>query len=390
MEKNIKVGITCGDPNGIGCEIVAKALADERFTEICTPVLFGSSRLMAEAAKLPGAEEFVFETVDDAASAQDGSVSLIDCVGDIGDLCPGQIDGRAGQMAVKALDAACVALKDGDIDCLVTAPICKEASAGESFPFTGHTEYLEARLGSGSKALMILFNDLLRVALVTTHMPVSKIADAVTQRRVSEVIEAFDTTLRVDFSIDRPKIAVLSLNPHAGDGGMLGDEEKTEIGPAVADCCAKGILAFGPFAADGFFGSGDFSRYDGIVAMYHDQGLAPFKTLAGSDGVNFTAGLPYVRTSPDHGTAFDIAWKGEADPESMRMAIYKAIDIFRSRSRMLEAGANPLRRYVADKGGKKDKKRADRGDRSDQMESVQDESVAGNSVADDVSADAEV
>lgn len=350
MSRNIKVGITHGDFNGVGYEVILKALADERITELCTPVIFGSATLAGRCRKEMDIEEFNFISVPTAADAADGRINVVDiCGGDV-KLTPGRPSSESGESARLALEMACAALESGEIDVLVTAPICKENVHGEDFPFPGHTEFLEARIGNGNKSLMILFNDNLRVALVTTHLPVAKVASSLSTDKVAETIALLHASLRRDFAIDGPKIAVLSLNPHAGDGGLLGSEEAEIISPAIAACRDKGILAFGPIAADGLFGSGAWRNYDGIVAMYHDQGLAPFKAIAGAEGVNFTAGLPFVRTSPDHGTAFDIAWKGEANPDSMRQAIYEAIDIFRNRANFIRATRNPLRRQFMEKG----------------------------------------
>lgn len=343
MDRIVRVGITHGDINGVGYEIILKALANELFTEICTPVIFGSQKLAEKCRRDLGIEDFNYTVVQDAADAQDGRVNLVDIGADFARLTPGESSPEAGRAAVLSLEAAAAALESGDIDVMVTAPICKETTNSEEFHFPGHTEYLQERLGNGAKSLMILFDDNVRIALVTTHLPISEIPRAITKDAVVNTIKALDESLKLDFSVNGPKIAVLSLNPHCGDGGLLGTEEQTEIIPAIQECNEAGILSFGPFAADGFFSSGAFRKFDGVVACYHDQGLAPFKALAGEKGVNFTAGLPFVRTSPDHGTAFDIAWKGEADPTSMREAIYRAIDIFRSRIRNLEAAADPLK-----------------------------------------------
>lgn len=352
MARPIRVGITHGDINGVGYEVTLKALAHESVTELCTQVIFGYHSLAEKCRKQLGLEEIRLNKATDAGSAPDGRVSVVEIGAEVPELTPGEPTAASGEAAVAALEAAVAALKAGDIDVLVTAPISKEAVQSDKFRFPGHTEYLEAALGDGSKARMILFDDNVRVALVSTHLPVSKVAEAVTKESVDAAIDSLNLSLRQDFGFERPKIAVLSLNPHAGDGGVLGTEEKEIIEPAIAEFREKGVLAFGPFAADGFFGLGDYRKFDGIVAMYHDQGLAPFKTIAGERGVNFTAGLPYVRTSPDHGTAFGIAWKGVADETSMREAIYKAIDIFRRRESFLAASANPLRKYTTDKPDK--------------------------------------
>lgn len=343
MHNPIRVGITHGDFNGIGYEVIIKALAEEEFTELCTPVIFGSSEFLNQVRKNIDAESFRFSPVKSCANVQDNRINVVDVCRKGLEMTPGHPSKDAGEAAVLALEAACKALEAGDIDILVTAPINKKTAYSEQFPFPGHTEYLEKRLGGDEgKATMILFDDYLRVALVTTHKALREVPDAITKDAVKETVLSLDSALRQDFRMDKPRIAVLSLNPHNGDNGLLGAEEIREIEPAVAECVAEGILAFGPFAADGFFGNGDFRKYDGIVAMYHDQGLAPFKALAREYGVNYTAGLPFVRTSPDHGTGYDIAGKNLADPTSMRQAIYKGIDLARNRREHLIATANPL------------------------------------------------
>lgn len=352
MSRQIKVGITQGDINGVGYEVILGALADEAMTELCTPVVFGYHFLAEKCRRQLALEEMRFSRVQDAAHAQAGHINIVEVGPEVPEHNPGQPTEASGKAAVAALECAVNALKNKEIDVLVTAPISKEAVQGDSFHFPGHTEYLESVAGEGAKARMILFDDYVRVALVSTHLPMSEVAKAVTKESVGEAISSLADSLRRDFGFERPSIAVLSLNPHCGDGGLLGNEEKEHIEPAIAEAKAKGILAFGPYASDGFFGNGEYRKYDGIVAMYHDQGLAPFKTLAGEHGVNFTAGLPFVRTSPDHGTAFGIAWKGTADPTSMREAIYKALDIFRKRAIFDEAASNPLRKYVNEKPDK--------------------------------------
>lgn len=354
------MGITHGDINGVGYEVILKALADERITELCTPVIFGSQKIANKCRKDLDIEDFVFRQVKNLDDISDGDINLFDIGCDDVQLTPGVPSPQSGRAAVKALEAACAALENGDIDVLVTAPICKQTANSVEFDFPGHTEYLQHRIGNGARSLMILFDDNIRVALVSTHLPISEVASAVTREAVQAAVEAMNASLKLDFSIFRPKIAVLGLNPHCGDSGLLGGEEISVIRPAVEACCEKGVLAFGPFAADGFFASGAFRKYDGVVAMYHDQGLAPFKALAGEAGVNFTAGLPFVRTSPDHGTAFDIAWRGQADPTSMREAIYRAIDIYRSRLFQQEAAENPLKEVPSERCDRSE--RPDRGD----------------------------
>lgn len=330
--KKIKVGISHGDPNGISYEIILKALSGEGITELCTPVIFGIPKLVQRCRRNLHLDEFNYQTIKSLSEKSQDKINVIDACGYDFEIAPGTPTPESGRAAVVALKAACDALQNGEIDVLVTAPLCKETANSEEFPFPGHTEFLEERFGNdNNRSLMILFNDSMRVALATTHLPISKVSEAITVERIVDVVTRFNQSLNADFIIRRPKIAVLSLNPHCGDGGLLGSEETQIIIPAIEECRKKNILAFGPFAADGFFAAGLYKEFDGVVAMYHDQGLAAFKALAGQTGVNYTAGLDVVRTSPDHGTAYDIAWQGKADPQSMREAIYRAIDIFRAR-----------------------------------------------------------
>lgn len=359
MAKKIRVGITHGDINGIGYEVIIKALDDDRIPELFTPVIFGSEKVLNYYRKLLGRENFRTRRIRNAADADENMPNILDVCGGELKVEPGETTETAGNAAILALDAACEALKRGDIDVLVTAPINKAAMHEAKFPFPGHTEYLQhkfAEEGADDKALMILFNEGIRIALVTVHIPVSKIAEAITAEQVEQTIRRLNFSLRRDFRIERPRIAVLSLNPHAGDAGVIGSEDEQIIRPTVEKLRAEGLTAFGPYPADGFFGSGAYRNFDGIVAMYHDQGLAPFKAIAGPDGVNFTAGLKYVRTSPDHGTGFDIAAKDVADPTSLRNAIYAAIDIFRARNDFDYALRNPLQPLPADRKKNNDKK----------------------------------
>lgn len=350
MHNPIRVGITHGDFNGIGYEVIIKALDEEEITDICTPVIFGSAELLNTVRKSLGTETFRFAPVRSAADAQNGKVNVVDVCPRGMELTPGHPSKEAGEAAVAALEAACNALDAGEIDFLVTAPINKKTVYSENFPYPGHTEYLAKRLSDEEgKGTMILFDDYIRVALVTTHKALRDVPDAITKASVKNTIVNLDAALRQDFRMDKPRIAVLSLNPHNGDNGLLGTEEINEIEPAIAECVGEGILAFGPFAADGFFGNQDYEKYDGIVAMYHDQGLAPFKALAREYGVNYTAGLKYVRTSPDHGTGYNIAGKNQADPTSMRQAIYQGIDLTRNRAMHKEASANPMPKMKQEK-----------------------------------------
>lgn len=347
--RKIRVGITQGDINGVGYEVTLKALEDNRILELCTPVLFGSAKIAAFYRKGLGLQTPPFHQAASAAEIKDGDYNVVNVVPEDTKVEPGLSTQTAGKAAFDALEAAVAALRSGDIDVLVTAPINKHNIQSETFTFPGHTEYLEASVGDGNRSLMILCNDILRVALVTTHLPIAKVPEAITREAILEKLSIFNRSLIKDFGIVAPRIAVLSLNPHAGENGLLGSEEIDIITPAIEEAVRKKILAFGPYAADGFFGSGQHLHFDGVLAMYHDQGLAPFKTIAMETGVNFTAGLPYVRTSPDHGTGYDIAGKGEASEESMRCAIYRAIDVMRCRERYASATRNPLRRQYFDK-----------------------------------------
>ena len=348
-ENKFKIGITQGDTNGIGWEIILKALADPRMTELFTPVVYGSPKAAAYYRNtVAEIEAFSFNPVASAAEARRGKANLVAC-GETADIAPGKPTPEAGRAAVEALCAAMRDLKAGHLDALVTAPFDKETVQADDFRYTGHTEYLAAELEG--EAMMILCSDVLRVGLVTKHIPVSEIARNITKERIVRDLGTLRRALIEDFGIVEPRIAVMALNPHAGDGGLLGREEQEIIRPAIVEAFSKGVLAFGPFAADGLFAGGGYAKYDGILAMYHDQGLAPFKSLS-PDGVNFTAGLSAVRPSPDHGTAFDIAGKDKADPQSMRNAIYAAIDIAEHRRAWAEWTRNPLQRAERDRGGR--------------------------------------
>lgn len=350
-DHKIKVGITHGDYNGIGYEIILKALEDPQIFDLCTPVVYGSQRLASACRKQLDIPVVPVWRADSVAHTKDGHLNFINVIGDDEQPTPGQSSQAAGRAAFAALERATADLKDGLVDVLVTAPINKENIQSEEFHFPGHTEYLESALAeNGEKALMVMAADNgLRVALTTTHLPLAEVAGRLSVELIVKRLEEFNLSLMRDFGVHAPRIAVLSLNPHAGDGGLLGKEEDDIILPAIAEAGNLKIQAFGPYPTDGFFGAGHHTHFDGILAMYHDQGLIPFKTLCGTEGVNFTAGLPYVRTSPDHGTAYDIAGKGVADPRSMRQAIYMAIDALRNRAIHDEAFANPLKKLYQDR-----------------------------------------
>ena len=356
QERKIRVAITQGDTNGVGYEVILKAFADPAILELCTPIIYGSPKIATYHRKALNLETN-FSTINSAEDAREGRVNLLACFDDEVKIELGQPSKEAGEAALKALDRAMTDFRQGYYDVLVTAPINKANIQSASFHFPGHTEYIETSVGDGKKALMILMSENLRVALVTTHLPVKDIAKAITKEVIVEKATIFHQALRRDFRISSPRIAVLALNPHAGDDGLLGSEEKNVIVPAIEELAEKGIQAFGPYPADGFFGNGTYDHFDGVLAMYHDQGLAPFKTIALENGVNYTAGLPIVRTSPDHGTAYDIAGQGKADENSMRQAIYTAIDVFRNRQNYDEPLKNPLPKLFHEKREDGDKAR---------------------------------
>ena len=348
QERKIRVAITHGDTNGIGYEVIFKVFADPAMLELCTPVIYGSPKIAAYHRKALNLE-INFSIINQAEEAREGRLNLLTCFDEEIKVEIGQPSQEAGEAALKALDRAMTDYRKGLYDVLVTAPINKATIQSPTFHFPGHTEYIETSVGNGKKALMILMNENLRVALVTTHLPIKDVAKAITKEAILEKTTIFHQALKRDFRISNPRIAVLSLNPHAGDNGVLGTEEQDIIKPAIDELASKGIQAFGPYPADGFFGSGTYDHFDGVLAMYHDQGLAPFKTIALESGVNYTAGLPIVRTSPDHGTAYDIAGQGKADENSLRQAIYTAIDVWRNRQNYDEPLQNPLPKLFHEK-----------------------------------------
>lgn len=348
----IKVGITQGDINGIGYEVILKTFADIRMAEMCIPVLYGSAKAAAFHRKAMDLQPVAFNQINSAKDAVVNKVNIINITNEEVKIEMGQSTAVAGEAAYQSLERAVADLKEGLIDVLVTAPINKDNIQREDFHFPGHTEYLEERFGGADdKSLMILVKDSLRVALVTGHIPLSDVPQTLTKDKIIDAAIRFDLSLKRDFRTGRPRIAVLSLNPHAGENGLLGTEEKDIIAPTIKELQDKKILCFGPYASDGFFGSGEFSHFDGILAMYHDQGLIPFKTIAMEEGVNFTAGLPIVRTSPAHGTAYNIAGQNKASEESFRQAIYMAVDTFNNRIEYDKANANPLKKLYVERGG---------------------------------------
>lgn len=350
MEDNrkIRVGITHGDISGIGYEVILKAFSEPMMLELCTPIVYGSPKVAAYHRKVMDIQTN-FSIINSAEEANEGKLNVLNCTDDELKVELTKPTSEAGKAALDALECALKDYRERRIDVLVTAPINKHTIQSDNFHFPGHTEYIEERVGDGSKALMILMKDDFRVALVTGHIPVKDISSAITKELIMEKLEIFQHSLKQDFAIDAPRIAVLSLNPHAGDGGLIGTEESEVIIPAIREMSAKGVLCYGPYPADGFMGSGNFEHFDGILAMYHDQGLTPFKAIAMDEGVNYTAGLPIVRTSPAHGTAYDIAGQGLASESSFRQAIYTAIDVYRNRLIEKEIHARPLRRHYYEK-----------------------------------------
>jgi 4-hydroxythreonine-4-phosphate dehydrogenase len=343
-DDRVKVGITHGDINGVGYEVIIKVLNDNRVLELFTPVIYGHSRVASFYKKNLNASELNFNLVKDASQAHPKRCNIINCTENDLQIEIGKSTAIAGEAAYQALEMAVNDLKNNEIDVLVTAPINKQNIQSNAFDFPGHTEYLAQRFG-GAEPLMLMVWNQLRVGTVTGHVPLEKVPQLITVELILKKLHILNKSLQQDFGVIKPKIAVLGLNPHAGDGGLLGDEEQKIILPALAKARGeKDILAFGPFPADGFFGSGSWKQYDGVLAMYHDQGLAPFKSLAFEGGVNFTAGLPIVRTSPAHGTAYDIAGKNEASEDALRQAIYLAIDVVRNRWQHQELISNPLPR----------------------------------------------
>ena len=338
--ENIIVGISIGDLNGIGSEVILKTFEDSRMLEMCTPVIFGNVKIMSFIKKMLNSEAN-FHGIDRLDQMVLGKINVLNVWRDVVDINFGQNDENIGKYAIKSFVAATNALKEGTIDVLVTAPINKYNIQSEDFKFPGHTDYLDQELDGN--ALMFMVHDHLRVGLLTDHIPVNDVAKQLTEALIFKKIETIKLSLTQDFSINKPKIAVLGLNPHAGDGGVIGKEDDQITKPAIKKLFEKGTLVFGPFPADGFFGSNQYEKYDAVIATYHDQGLIPFKTLSFGKGVNFTAGLSKIRTSPDHGTAYDIAGKGIADHNSFKEAVYLAIDIYHSRNIYAEISRDPMK-----------------------------------------------
>lgn len=325
-----RIGITIGDLNGIGPEVVMKALADNRILTLITPVIYGSARVLAFYKKILALEEFNFTPVRGKGQFPPKTVNVVNCWDEVIEINPGKPSKETGAASLRSLQCACAELKEGLIDALVTAPIDKRSIHSDEFPFRGHTEFLAKEFGGG-ESLMFMVSENLRIGLVTDHEPLKEVAVLISREKLENKLRLMEHSLRTDFGINKPKIAVLGLNPHAGDGGLIGREDEDIIRVVISDQRNKGKLVFGPMPADGFFGTAQYRQYDAVLAMYHDQGLIPFKTIAFENGVNFTGGLSIIRTSPDHGTGYKIAGKNQANESSMREAIFMAGEIFRHR-----------------------------------------------------------
>jgi len=345
MHKPI-IGITCGDINGIGTELIIKTFADHRILEQCTPVIFGSNKLINFYRKSVPEAHFNYQIIKDFSRINQKQINIFNCWEEDVVINPGQLTEIAGKYAIRSLVQAADAVQQGHINGIVTAPIHKKNVQSPEFNYTGHTPYLKS-MANVNDVLMMLYASNLRVALVTEHIPVRSVAQSITKENILSKLQLLHASLRRDFGIDKPRIAVLGLNPHAGDEGLIGDEEEKIIAPAIKEAKQK-MLVFGTYSADSFFARRSYAKFDAVLAMYHDQGLIPFKTIAMGEGVNFTAGLPFVRTSPDHGTAFDIAGKNKADEVSFTTAVFECIDILNRRNEYDERNKNPLRKITAE------------------------------------------
>jgi 4-hydroxythreonine-4-phosphate dehydrogenase len=346
LENKPLIGFTCGDLNGIGIELILKSLSDNRLLDYCTPIVFASNKVINFYRKTIEEVNFNFTSIKDFHKINPKQVNIFNCWDEEVAITPGTLSDTGGQYAVKSLIAASYALKEGKIDALVTAPFHKKNVQNANFSFTGHTPFL-GNFFDVTDVLMLMSSENLKIGLVTEHLPLKDVASHITKENIISKIAILHTSLKRDYNIDRPKIAVLALNPHAGDEGLIGNEEEEIIKPAVKEAKQRDILVFGPFSADAFFARGQYNKFDATLAMYHDQGLIPFKSLAFGEGVNFTAGLPGIRTSPDHGTAFDIAGKDKADPSSFRAAIFSSIEILNNQKTYEENRKNPINKVSA-------------------------------------------
>jgi len=337
----IKLGISIGDFNGIGCEVALKTFQDPRMLDFCTPIIFASNKVISQQ-KSDLELNISFNGVRDASQAIDGKINIVNVWKETPNVDYGKATEEAGKYAIKSLRAAVAALKNGKIDVLVTAPINKNNIQSEDFNFPGHTDFLAQELNGES--LMFMVTDTLRIGLLTDHIAVKDVAQAITPALIRNKVETMEKSLKMDFGIRRPKIALLGINPHSGDNGTIGEEDDKILKPAIQELFDQGTLVYGPYSADSFFGSNSHNNFDAILAAYHDQGLIPFKTLSFGKGVNYTAGLEKIRTSPDHGTAYEIAGKGEADENSFKEAVFTAIQVFKNREENIALNKNPLQK----------------------------------------------
>lgn len=349
------IGITIGDLNGIGPEIIINTLSDNRIMELCTPVIFSSNKVINYYRKAADGQHFNFHSTKDLNNLNHKQVNVFNCWDEEVPIQPGALTEQAGKYAIRSLMVATQCLKDGQLHALITAPIHKANTQVPDFPYTGHTPFLKDKFGV-KDVLMLLYHNDLRVALVTEHIPISRVASQITKETLTSKLNLLKESLEKDFGISKPKIAILGLNPHAGDNGTIGEEDKNIITPFIESMQQQGSLVYGPFAADAFFARSSYKQFDAVLAMYHDQGLVAFKTLAQGQGVNYTAGLPIVRTSPDHGTAFDIAGKSIADESSFRESLFQAIDILRQRDSYATYTANPLTKSPEPKNNRREEK----------------------------------
>ncbi len=347
-QTRIKIGISIGDINSISPEIIIKTFKDERMFKYCTPIIYGSSRVMSYHRKVLQEEDFSYNIIDSVERAKSGVCNVLNCWTEDISITIGRPNPAIGKFALRAIESALYDLKEGKIDMILTAPVNKSLLHTQENPFPGHTEYITQKF-ENSSSMMFLVSNQLRVGLVTNHLPVRDVAKNISEKLILKKLRIMHNSLKRDFGIVRPKIAVLGLNPHAGDSGLIGEEDRDVITPTLEKAKNENILVFGPYAADGFFGMGLYRQFDAILAMYHDQGLIPFKTLSFGHGVNFTAGLPIVRTSPDHGTAYDIAGKNIASEQSFREAIFMGIDVIRHRHNFDEMMADPLKKVTRGK-----------------------------------------
>lgn len=341
----IRIGITHGDINGVGYEVILKSFSDARMFDICTPILYGSSKVASYHKKMLTIPDYPFNIIKDIHDFSEKKFNILNIIKEEVKIDIGKSTKIGGELALKALNLACDDIKNGNIEALVTAPINKKNIQSETFKFPGHTEYLTQKFGSPDTLMMMVCNKI-RIGILTSHLPLKEVPKVVTKELLMKKIEVMNESLKSDFGISMPKIAVLALNPHAGDNGVNGDEDQKIVIPAVNQCFEKGILVYGSYPADGFFGSSEFNHFDGVLALYHDQGLIPFKLMSFTDGVNYTAGLPFVRTSPAHGTGYEIAGKNIACEQSFRNAIYLACDIIKNRKEYVELTKNPLKKVT--------------------------------------------